>query len=283
MQVVETIKQVREARGAFGAPFGALGLVPTMGFLHEGHLSLVRRAKAECGAAAVSIFVNPTQFGPSEDLARYPRDLARDLALLEGEGVDLVFTPGAEEIYPHGFATRIEVEGVTRPLEGAVRPGHFAGVATVVAKLFNIVQPSRAYFGRKDAQQSVVIRRMAADLDMPVEVVVADTVREADGLALSSRNIYLRPPERAAAPVMFQALSEAQRLFAGGEHRAEVLRSAVRGMIASEPAFEIDYVSVADVATLEELETVGSFALVSLAARIGRTRLIDNVILSAEA
>ena len=279
MQVLETITQVREARAAFGA----LGLVPTMGFLHEGHLSLVRRAKAECGAAAVSIFVNPTQFGPGEDLARYPRDLARDLVLLDGEGVDLVFTPAPEEIYPQGFATRIEVEGVTRPLEGVARPGHFAGVATVVSKLFNIVQPSRAYFGRKDAQQSVVISRMAADLDMPVEVVVADTVREADGLALSSRNVYLSHAERAAAPVLFRALSEARRLFAKGEQDAKVLRAAVRTTIASEPAFEIDYVSVAGLDTLEELETVGSSALVSLAARIGRTRLIDNVVLGAEA
>ena len=275
MRVLETIAQVRSARTAFGA----LGLVPTMGFLHEGHLSLVRRAKADCGAAAVSIFVNPTQFGPGEDLARYPRDLARDLALLEGEGVDLVFTPSPEEIYPQGFATRIEVEGVTRPLEGAVRPGHFVGVATVVAKLFNILQPSRAYFGQKDAQQTVVVRRMAADLDMAVEVVVADTVREADGLALSSRNVYLAPAERAAAPVLFRALSGAQRLFAGGEQDAEVLRRAVGGVVACEPLFEIDYVSVADAETLVELTTVETSALVSLAARIGCTRLIDNILL----
>ena len=276
MQVLETIAQVREARGAFGR----LGLVPTMGFLHEGHLSLVRRARAECGAVAVSIFVNPTQFGPTEDLARYPRDLARDLALLEGEGAELVFTPSAAEIYPKGFASRIEVEGVTAPLEGAARPGHFSAVATVVAKLFNIVQPTRAYFGRKDAQQAVVISRMAADLDMPVQVVVGDTVREADGLALSSRNVYLDPAERAAAPMLFRALSRAEALFAGGERDAEILRAAVREMIAEQPRFQVEYVSVADRDTLQELETVGRAALISLAAKLGRTRLIDNIVLS---
>ena len=276
MQVLETIAQVRAARGAFGR----LGLVPTMGFLHEGHLSLVRRARAECGAVAVSIFVNPTQFGPTEDLARYPRDLARDLALLEGEGAELVFTPSAAEIYPKGFASRIEVEGVTAPLEGAARPGHFSGVATVVAKLFNIVQPTRAYFGRKDAQQAVVISRMAADLDMPVQVVVGDTVREADGLALSSRNVYLDPAERAAAPMLFRALSRAEALFAGGERDAEILRAAVREMIAEQPRFQVEYVSVADRDTLQELETVGRAALISLAAKLGRTRLIDNIVLS---
>ncbi len=277
MQLLETIAQVRAARGAFPT----LGLVPTMGFLHEGHLSLMRRAKAECGAAAVSIFVNPTQFGPHEDLARYPRDLARDLALLEGVGADLVFTPSAEEVYPQGFASRIEVEGVTAPLEGAARPGHFSGVATVVAKLFNIVQPTRAYFGQKDAQQAVVIRRMAIDLDMAVQVVVGETVREADGLALSSRNVYLDTAERAAAPTLFRALSRAQALFADGERDAETLRDSVRQVIAAEHLFAVDYVSIADANTLRELEKVEVSALVSLAARIGRTRLIDNVMLGS--
>ena len=272
MQVLQTIAQVRAARPAFTT----LGLVPTMGFLHEGHLSLVRRARAECGAVAVSIFVNPTQFGPNEDLARYPRDIARDLALLAGEKVDLAFTPEPAEIYPKGFATRIEVEGVAAPLEGAARPGHFAGVATVVAKLLNIVQPTSAFFGQKDAQQAVVVRRMAADLDMPAQVVVADTVREADGLALSSRNVYLTPSERAVAPTLYRALSQAHALFAAGERDAEVLRASVRGVIAAEPQFQIDYVSVADPDTLEELNRVGESALVSLAARLGRTRLIDN-------
>ncbi len=273
MQVLETIAQVRSVRSGFPT----LGLVPTMGFLHEGHLSLVRRARAECGAVAVSIFVNPTQFGPDEDLARYPRDLVRDLALLEGEGVDVAFTPKPAEIYPKGFASRIEVEGITAPLEGAARPGHFAGVATVVAKLFNIVQPTCAYFGQKDAQQAVVVRRMAADLDIPVRVVVADTVRKADGLALSSRNVYLTPAERAAAPLLYRGLCRAKALFAAGERDGGVLRASVREVIAIEPRFEIDYVSVADPDTLQELERVDGSALVSLAARLGRTRLIDNI------
>ena len=249
MQVLDTIGAIRAARSRFGA----LGLVPTMGFLHDGHLSLVRRAKADCGAVAVSIFVNPTQFGPNEDLARYPRDLPRDLALLEAEGVDLVFTPGPEAIYPPGFATRIEVGGVSTPLEGAARPGHFSGVATVVAKLFNIVQPSHAYFGQKDVQQTVVIRRMASDLDLPVEVVVVPTVREVDGLALSSRNVYLDAAERAAAPVLFAALSQAGSLFASGERRAATLRAAMREVIATQPSVMVDYVSIASADTLEEL------------------------------
>ena len=277
MRVLLTVGDMRTARGAFGP----LGLVPTMGFLHAGHLSLVERAKTECGAVAVSIFVNPTQFGPNEDLARYPRDLPRDLALLEAAGVDLVFTPEPGDIYPPGFATRIEVQRVSEPLEGAARPGHFAGVATVVAKLFNIVQPTRAYFGQKDAQQSVVIRRMARDLDFPVEIVVAATVREADGLALSSRNVYLTPAQRAAAPVLYRALSRAQELFARGERQADALRAEMRRVIASAPGVDIDYVSVADPETLEELDEIGASALASIAARLGRTRLIDNLPLVA--
>ena len=279
MQVLDTVAAVRTARRGFGA----LGLVPTMGFLHEGHLSLVRRARAECGACAVSIFVNPTQFAPGEDLARYPRDLARDLSLLEAEGVDLVFTPSPEVVYPPGFATRVEVQGVSAPLEGASRPGHFSGVATVVAKLFNIVQPSRAYFGQKDAQQTVVIARMAQDLDLPVEIVVAPTVREADGLALSSRNVYLSPAERAAAPVLHRALAEAEQMFKAGEREAAALRGAMRRVLATQPEVEVDYVSLAALATLEELEgAVGARALASLAARLGRTRLIDNLILEPQ-
>lgn len=277
MLVVSTIAEVRGARPRFPA----LGLVPTMGFLHPGHISLVQRAKTECGAAAVSIFVNPTQFGPNEDLARYPRDLERDLELLRAAGTDLVFTPQPAEVYPTGFATRIDVGPVATRLEGASRPGHFAGVATVVAKLFNIFQPTRAYFGQKDAQQTVVISRMAHDLDLPVEVVVAPTVREADGLAMSSRNAYLSAAERAAAPVLHRALVQATRLFEGGEREAETLREAMRATIAAEPAFTVDYVSVADPQTLEELQRVEGAALASLAARIGSTRLIDNLRLDA--
>jgi len=275
MQVVETIAAMRGARHGFEG----LGFVPTMGFLHQGHLSLVARAKAECGAAAVSIFVNPTQFGPNEDLARYPRDLPRDLALLREAGADVVFTPQPAEIYPPGFATAIDVGPVADPLEGASRPGHFSGVATVVAKLFNIVQPTRAYFGQKDAQQTVVIRRMARDLDMPLEVVVAPTVREADGLAMSSRNTYLSPEQRGTATVLFRALSEAERRFAAGERDGEALRRAMLAVLAQEPAAQVDYVSVADPDTLKELQRIERGALASMAVRIGATRLIDNLLL----
>ena len=273
MRVARTIPELRAARGAFPR----LGLVPTMGFLHAGHMSLVLRARAECGAVAVSIFVNPTQFAPGEDLSRYPRDMPRDLALLEAAGVDLVFAPEPAEIYPPGYASRVEVGPVSEPLEGARRPGHFAGVATVVAKLFNIVTPTRAYFGQKDAQQAAVIRRMARDLDMPLEVVVGETVREPDGLALSSRNVYLSEDDRAAAPVLFRALDRARRLHGGGERDAGALRRAMLSTLASEPRVETDYVSVADPVTLRELDRVDAGALLSLAARIGRTRLIDNV------
>ena len=275
MKVLTTVAAMRAAR----AGVGNLGLVPTMGFLHEGHLSLVARAKGDGGAVAASIFVNPTQFGPNEDLARYPRDLPRDLSLLEAAGVDLVFAPEPAEMYPPGFDAQIVIGGVTDVLEGAVRPGHFAGVATVVAKLFNIVQPTRAYFGQKDAQQSVVIRKLVRDLDMPIEVIVAPTVREADGLALSSRNSYLTPAERAVAPAIYRALSEARSRFDGGERDAEALRLTARHAIAAEPAMTIDYVSVADTQSLRELSKVECGALMSVAVRLGATRLIDNVLL----
>jgi pantoate--beta-alanine ligase len=277
LQVLQTVAQMRAVRT--GA--GDLGLVPTMGFLHAGHLSLVERAKAECAAVAVSIFVNPTQFGPKEDLSRYPRDLPRDLGMLEAAGVDLVFAPELSEIYPPGFATEIRVGAVTDVLEGAVRPGHFAGVATVVAKLFNIVQPTRAYFGQKDAQQSVMIRKLVRDLDIPVELVVAPTVREADGLALSSRNSYLTPPQRAAAPSIFRALSAAAALFEVGEREAEALRQVMRATLAGQPDLQIDYASVADPETLRELRTIDREALASIAVRLGRTRLIDNLLLGS--
>jgi pantoate--beta-alanine ligase len=275
MRVLRTVAEMRAARA--GLP--DLGLVPTMGYLHAGHLSLVARASAECAAVAASIFVNPTQFGPNEDLSRYPRDMPRDLAQLEAAGVDLVFAPEPAEMYPPGFDIRIEVGGVTDVLEGAVRPGHFAGVATVVAKLFNIVQPTRAYFGQKDAQQCVVIRKLVHDLNMPVEVIVEPTVREADGLALSSRNSYLTPEQRAAAPVIFRALSEAKRSFEAGERDAEALRAVTRRTIAADPQMQIDYVSAADPDTLRELEMLGERALISVAVRLGGTRLIDNLVL----
>lgn len=272
MQVLTTVADFRAARAASGE----LGLVPTLGFLHAGHLSLVERARAENPSVAASIFVNPTQFGPKEDFARYPRDLPRDLALLEAAGVDLVFAPDPDEMYPPGFDLSIQVGGVTEVLEGAVRPGHFAGVATVVAKLFNIVQPTRAYFGQKDAQQSVVIRKLVRDLDMPVEVIVAPTVREADGLALSSRNSYLTPEQRAVAPALFRALSAVKARFEAGERDAEALRAAMRREL---DGFAVDYVSVADADTLRELDRIEGPAVASLAARLGVTRLIDNLLL----
>lgn len=277
MRVVSTIDEMRAAR----AGFGAIGLVPTMGFLHDGHLSLVRRALAECGAAAASIFVNPAQFGPNEDLASYPRDLERDLALLREAGCGLVWVPSAEEMYPPGFATYVNVEGVTDGLEGARRPGHFRGVATVVAKLFNVVQPTRAYFGQKDVQQTVVIRQMVRDLALPVEIVVAPTVREADGLAMSSRNVYLTPEQRAAAPVLHRALRAAAARFEAGERSGDALRQAMLDVLAAEPLAQVDYASAAHPATLRELEQADEAgAVLSLAVRIGKTRLIDNLALT---
>lgn len=277
MDVLTSIADCRAARGRHAR----LGFVPTMGYLHEGHLSLVRRAKAECGAAAVSIFVNPTQFGSNEDFARYPRDPERDLALLREAGADWVFLPEVETMYPPGATTAIDVGGVTGMLEGAVRPGHFRGVATVVAKLFNIVQPSRAYFGQKDAQQCVVIRRMVRDLDMSLDVVVCPTVRETDGLAMSSRNAYLKPAERQAATVLYRALCAAEARYADGERGAAALRETVRAVLATAPHDAVDYVSVADPETLAELDRVGPLgALLSLAVRFGGTRLIDNIALA---
>ncbi len=252
-----------------------------MGSLHEGHLALVRRARSENRVLVVSIFVNPTQFGPSEDYGAYPRDMERDLALLKSEGTDLVFAPPAEEIYPPGYATWIDLPNRAYRLEGEHRPSHFRGVATVVSKLFNIVEPDVAYFGQKDGQQVAVIRRMVADLNMDVQMRVVPTVREADGLALSSRNVYLSEEERRAAPTVFRSLSRAQELCAGGERSAEVLRAVVRSMLEAEPLVgAIDYVSIADPDTLEEMDSVRSPAMVSAAVRIGRARLIDNVMLA---
>jgi pantoate--beta-alanine ligase len=275
--LLKKIKEFRFAR----AQCRQLGLVPTMGYLHEGHLSLVRRARSECDNVAVSIFVNPTQFAPTEDFGSYPRDMQRDLELLRAEGVDMVFAPEADEIYPPGYGTFIEVQHVTEMLEGAARPGFFRGVATVVCKLLNITQPDRAYFGQKDAQQAVVIQKLVRDLNMPVEIIVCPTVREEDGLAMSSRNAYLSPEERASAPVLYRALSEAKDAYETGERDAETLRRLMRRVLASEPLAQPDYVSAADPHTLQELEQVGEHGvLLSLAVRIGPARLIDNMILS---
>lgn len=250
-----------------------------MGYLHEGHLSLVRAARREDAHVAVSIFVNPTQFAPDEDLARYPRDEVRDLSLLEREGVDIVFAPSVEEMYPHGFSTYVTVEGLTARLEGASRPTHFRGVTTVVLKLLDIVQPHHAYFGRKDAQQLAVIRRMVLDLNVPVEIVGVPIVREPDGLALSSRNVYLTPEQRRAALVLSRSLRLAEELYAAGERDADAVRRAMQELIATEPLASVDYVSIADAETLDELVRLDHPALVSLAVRFGATRLIDNTTL----
>ena len=256
------------------------GFVPTMGFLHEGHLSLVRRAREENGRVVVSIYVNPSQFAPTEDLSSYPRDLERDLALLEAENVDLVFTPSDKIMYPSDFQTTVVLSKVTKPLEGASRPTHFAGVATVVAKLFNIVQPDRAYFGQKDAQQTVVLRQMVRDLNFDLELIVCPIVREPDGLAMSSRNKYLSSDERKAALVLSRALQQAEATFAAGERNANILRRIMADLIAAEPLARLDYISAANPTTLTELEQIEGNALLSMAVFIGKTRLIDNLIVS---
>jgi len=274
MQVAKTIPELRTLRQQVS---GSVGFVPTMGYLHQGHMALVKQAKIENSAVIVSIYVNPSQFGPREDFASYPRDLDQDLELLRREGAYIVFVPSDAEMYPPEFSSWIDVEKVTERLEGAYRPGHFRGVATVVAKLFNIVQPSRAYFGQKDAQQVVVIKRMVTDLNMGLEIVVVPTVRESDGLAMSSRNVYLSPEERQAATVLFKALTLAWQLRQSWENDAGEIRRQMTSLIEKEPLARIDYVSIADAETLEELNLIDRPALASLAVRIGSTRLIDNM------
>ena len=276
MKTVISLDELRTARLSLA---GTVALVPTMGYLHEGHLSLIRRAKAECDHVVVSIFVNPTQFGANEDLSKYPRDLERDLSLIEPLGVELVWTPTPEIMYPTGYQTWVEVDAVTRPLEGSMRPTHFKGVTTVVAKLFNSVQPHKAYFGQKDAQQAAVIRQMTRDLNFPVDVIVCPTVREADGLAMSSRNKYLEGTDRKAAAVLFRALSASKDAYEGGERNAEVLRGKMKEVLESEPRATVQYVSCADYDTLEELDVVKEKALLSMAVLLGKTRLIDNFVL----
>ncbi len=279
MKLCRTIDELRKELAPARAAGRSIGLVPTMGYLHAGHLDLVRRARAENQVVAVSIFVNPIQFGPQEDLARYPRDLPRDLNLCAEAGVDLVFAPEPPEMYPEGFQTHVEVEGLSQGLCGASRPGHFRGVATVVTKLFTIVQPDRAYFGEKDAQQLRVIRRMVRDLNLPVTVVPVPTVREPDGLAMSSRNVYLDPDERRAAPVLYRSLMLAEELAAGGERRASAIAECMRALIQAEPLARLDYLAIVDDETLAPVETIDRPALAALAVFFGRTRLIDNVTL----
>ena len=276
MMIVTTLDELRSARNLLDAP---IGLVPTMGYLHEGHLSLARRAREECASVVASIFVNPTQFGPNEDLTKYPRDLERDLRLLESAGVDLVWTPTPDVMYPPGFQTWVTVDNITQPLEGSMRPGHFRGVTTVVAKLFNAVLPHKAYFGQKDAQQAAVIRQMTIDLNFPIEIVVCPTVREADGLAMSSRNSYLNPEERKAAAVLFRALSAAESAYKNGERNAEKLRNIMKETIATESLASMQYISCSDFYTLEELQDITGMSLLSMAVFVGKTRLIDNFIL----
>jgi pantoate--beta-alanine ligase len=278
--VVRTRTELRDALAAAPRP---VGLVPTMGWLHEGHRALMQRARVDNATVVVSIFVNPRQFNVASDFTRYPRNEARDLAMCEAEGVDIVFAPEVEEVYPPGFATTVSVGTVALPLEGAARPGHFDGVATVVAILFDLVGAERAYFGQKDAQQVMVIRQMARDLAIGTEVVTCPTIREPDGLALSSRNVHLTPEQRAAAPVLRRALLAARARWEAGERDGERLRATMVETLAQEPLVEVEYVSVANGLTLAELDRVDGPALASLAVRFGTTRLIDNEILDTTA
>ena len=280
MKVVESIAGLREAREQMR---GGVGLVPTMGALHAGHLALVEQARAENEHVVVSIFVNPSQFAQNEDLSKYPRDLPRDLGMLEAAGADVVFTPTPELIYPPHYQTWIEVETVSQGLEGARRPGHFRGVATVVAKLFNLVQPQRAYFGQKDAQQVAVIKRMVRDLNFPLAIRVYPTVREADGLAMSSRNVYLSEAQRSAASIIRRALTTARDVYEAGERSAERIRVVINNVVTSETIAELDYVSIVDAGTLKAVETITERPLlVSLVVKMGHTRLLDNLLLPAE-
>ena len=278
MRVIDSKTEMWQACLASQRP---LGLVPTMGSLHPGHMALVERARAECATAAATIFVNPTQFGPNEDLETYPRSLERDLSMLEQAGVDLVFTPDSSEIYPRGFNTWVDVLGSAQGAEGLYRPGHFRGVATVVAKLLNITRPDHAYFGQKDGNQMAVIRQLARDLDMMTEIVVVPTVREPSGLAYSSRNAYLDPYQRAAADVIYRALTHASALYASGQRHAATITNEVRNMINSEPLVNgVDYVSLTDAESMNEIEWIERPAMLAVAVHIGGTRLIDNIIMA---
>ena len=279
MKICSTIDEMRRASRAARHSGKRLGFVPTMGALHEGHLSLVRAAQAKCDLVAVSIFVNPLQFGPSEDLAKYPRTFERDRELLEKEGVDILFAPAAGEMYPSGAVTYVTVEGLSEKLCGRSRPGHFRGVTTVVAKLFHIVEPDLAFFGQKDAAQATIICRMVRDLNLPVEIVVCPIVREPDGLAMSSRNAYLSPQERESALVLHRALSEVKSRFEQGERSAGALIEAGKRVLVQEPAVRLDYFEVVNPATLDPVQALTSTVLVAVAAFVGNTRLIDNILL----
>jgi pantoate--beta-alanine ligase len=283
MKIISSLRQMKEASARLKRAGRTIGFVPTMGYLHEGHLSLVRASKRAADATVVSIFVNPTQFGPREDLAKYPRDLARDARMLRAEGVDILFCPKAAEMYPPGFKTYVDVHDLQNTLCGRSRPIHFRGVCTVVLKLFHIVRPDTAFFGQKDAQQTVIIRRMVRDLDLEVRIVAGPTVRNADGLALSSRNAYLSPEERRAALVLTKSLKEAKMMVSRGQRRAAVLIGRIRSRLRAEPLAREDYVAVVDAKDLEPLSLVKDRALIALAVYIGRTRLIDNVTVRVKA
>ncbi len=279
MQTLRTVAELRQWSRQQRGDGNAVGLVPTMGALHAGHASLIRAAAASCGAVVASIFVNPTQFGPNEDYARYPRTFDADCALAESAGADVVFAPPVEELYPAGAATFVEVEGLSGSLDGRSRPGHFRGVATVVAKLLIAAEPDRGFFGQKDAAQVAVLRRLVADLRLGTEIVVCPIVREADGLALSSRNLYLSVSERAQALALSRAIRTVETLAAGGERRAAELVQAAQQLFAAEPAIRVDYIELVDWATLEPVETAAPGSLFAVAAWVGATRLIDNTIL----
>ncbi len=276
MEVANTIAKMKAWRSS---TMGSVGFVPTMGYLHEGHISLVKQSRKENDLTAVSIFVNPTQFGPREDFKTYPRDTERDLRLLKEVGADVVFMPEPEEMYPDNYSTWVDVEKLTTRLEGEVRPGHFRGVTTVVNKLFNIVEPTRSYFGQKDAQQALVLQKMAVDLNMNLEVIVLPTIREPDGLAMSSRNVYLDTQQRKSAVILYKSLNLASDLRKQGEKDAIRIKQKMTELINTEPLGTIDYISIADTVTLEELSVIKGKALVSLAVRFGKTRLIDNFII----
>lgn len=280
MRIITKIEEMKEYSQDARSKDRRIGFVPTMGYLHEGHLSLVRAARKECDTLVVSVFVNPTQFSLEEDLDKYPRDIEKDKALLEGENVDVVFIPTAEEMYPEGQAAEVEVDGsLTRGLCGKSRPGHFEGVATVVAKLFSIVSPDKSYFGQKDAQQVMVVKRMTRDLNMPVEIRVMPIVREEDGLAMSSRNTYLSEEERLQAKSLYRALKKAEEIVSGGEHTASNIKEQMTRIITESKGARLDYIEIVDADTLASLDSVKSNTLIAVAAFVGKTRLIDNIVI----
>ena len=277
MEIIRSVEWMKQIAREAALAQGIVGFVPTMGALHEGHLSLVREANRHCSPVVVSIFVNPAQFGPGEDLARYPRNFKGDCALLESLGVDYVFAPEAAEIYPRDFRTVVRVDGLSDKLEGRIRPGHFQGVCTIVLKLFEIVRPRFAYFGRKDAQQARIIRQMVCDLNLETEIAVCPIVREADGLAMSSRNAYLAPAQRSAATVLYRSLDAARGKINSGIRAAVEILETVRSTVGSEPLTKLDYAELVDADSFEPLDFVRAPALLLIAARIGGTRLIDNL------